>query len=271
MILQAPSQTAPIDAARFVQRNVEHTALSVQLAAAFGNSDFAPLQPREDMLFLVEHHDHGWQSLDEAPPMDPNTGLPFHLGGTPMEYLLKTSSGSPDFNEQHSAYCGLLSSMHTYGLFHGRYGLSDAITLNAIAQADRAGVVAMLDGELARQDRLKTSLKDVPHAQEAQLFHNYKLLQFFDSAALYFNVSPPGERGTMSFKNVPMSVAEDVVIQVTELEAGVYGYAPFPFEQEGIEVYCEGRYVIPDVDASGTEIMTRQPVERQYFKLVSTN
>ena len=269
MILQAPSKSAPSEAPRFVQRNVEHTVLAAQLAAQFGNAEFASLEPRDEMLYLVAHHDHGWQGLDEDPPLNPD-GMPFHLGATPIDHLLGTSSGSPDFNEQHSDLCGLLSSMHTYGLYRGRYGLSDAVTMDFFAEADRARVEAILDDELVRQQRLKTSLAGQAHAGEEEVFNNYKLLQFFDSAALYFNVLPAGERGTTTFRNVPQALNQDVSIQVTELEAGIYGYSPFPFDQEGVEVYCEGRYLVPNAGTeSGREVMASQPVERQYFKLVA--
>ena len=245
-----------------MQRNVEHTVLAAQLAAEFGNAEFEPLTPRDEMLYLVAHHDHGWRALDEDPPLNPD-GLPFHLGATPLEHLLGTSSGSPDFNEQHSDLCGLLSSMHTYGLYHGRYGLSDAVTMDFFAGDDRARVEAMLDEELVRQQRLKTSLAGQAHAGEDEIFHNYKLLQFFDSASLYFNVAPAGERGTETFRSVPQTLNQDVSIEVTELESGVYAYSPFPFKHEGVEVYCEGRYLAPDAGAeSGSVVMASQPPGR---------
>ena len=55
---------------------------------------------------------------------DDATGLPYNLVETPAEHITVTSRRSPEFNERHHAYCGLLSSMHSWGLYNGRYGLS---------------------------------------------------------------------------------------------------------------------------------------------------
>ena len=48
-----------------------------------------------------------------------------------------TSRLSPDFNERHHPYCGLLSSMHSWGLYNGRYGLSKLVLLDNIPPDDR--------------------------------------------------------------------------------------------------------------------------------------
>ena len=270
MIFQNLLTGAPENAPCFVQKNVEHEALAGQFAKIFGNERFEPLDPAQEMLYLVAHHDYGWHDLDEDPPLDPESGLPYHLGSTPIDSLLRTIKGSPDHNEQYHPYCGLLSSMHSYGLYHGRYGLSEVNVLEMIPEAGRPRVAAMLDNELVRQDRLKVELAGNPFAESERLFHNYKLLQFFDTISLYFNISPPGERAENDFSNVPMTLGKDVTISVTEVEAGIYAFAPFPFRDSGVDVYCEGRYLAPNTLAeSGAALMASQPVERQYFKLIA--
>ena len=75
--------------------------------------------------YVCRWHDRGWRDLDENPPLDPRTGLPYHLGETPIEITMLTSATSPHHNEAVHPYCGLLDSMHITGLYHGRYGLSD--------------------------------------------------------------------------------------------------------------------------------------------------
>jgi hypothetical protein len=275
MIVQGLAQDAPASAARFVSKNTEHTALSAQLAEAFGNDDFAPLEPREEMLYLIAHHDHGWATLDAAPGIDDQTGLPYNLVQTPLTDLVKTSRGSPDFNEAHSSWCGLLSSMHTYGLYHGRYGMSDKVVLDFIPDEAKPTVNAMLENEIARQSRLSDALADNKWAQPPYLMHNYKLLQFFDTAALYFNLSPPGERGESEFTHIPTSLDTDVTVKVREVESGVYAYSPFPFRAEGIEVHCEGRYLSPDQGRAATKgqdgktLMANSKIQQQTFTLIA--
>jgi len=125
-------QTAPDGAPRFAILMDEHTALAAQFARAFGNERFEPVQPRDLMLYVIEHHDKGWASYDAAPKTDPKTGLPYNLVDTPAEDITRTSAASPDFNEKKHPYCGLLSSMHSWGLYNGRYGLSDKVLINTI-------------------------------------------------------------------------------------------------------------------------------------------
>ena len=56
----------------------------------------------------------------------------------------------------------------------------------------------MLDGEFARQKRLKAEIGKDPKLADRldeELFQNYKQLQFIDTLALYFNRIHPSERG----------------------------------------------------------------------------
>jgi hypothetical protein len=49
------------------------------------------------------------------------------MARTPTPEVVKTNFGSPDFNEAHHPYCVLLSSMHSVGLYNGRYGFSQFV------------------------------------------------------------------------------------------------------------------------------------------------
>lgn len=126
-------QIAPEGAPRFVMRMSEHTALSDQFAEAFGKADFEPVED-EASRYIIANHDTGWADLDAEFRVDPNTGYPYNLSETPFELIMGTSSGSPDFNERHDPFSGLLSSMHSWGLYNGRYGLSDVVLLDKVAE-----------------------------------------------------------------------------------------------------------------------------------------
>ena len=188
MILQNADPSQPDQGTRFIIKNIEHAALAAQLATNFGNDEFATPEPFDELLFLAAHHDHGWQSLDEDPPVNDKDGLPFNLVDTPIEHIILTSKASPDFNEKHSPFCGLISSMHTYGLYNGRYGLSDAINMDWVPESSRADVDLMLAGETERQSRLKKELENSSLNDEELIFTAYKFLQFVDACALYFNI-----------------------------------------------------------------------------------
>ena len=114
------------------------------------------------MIHVVSHHDAGWLEFDRNPQIDPATGLPYNLVDTPPEFITVTSRLSPDFNQRQHPYCGLISSMHSWGLYNGRYGLSKLVLLDKIAAKDRPVADKMLNGELERQQRLKEELCAIP-------------------------------------------------------------------------------------------------------------
>ena len=242
-------QTAPAAAPRLAIMMYEHTALCQQFARAFGNDRFEPLKPLDLMAYVIAHHDAGWLEFDRDPAVDATTGLPYNLVDTPPAHITVTSRKSPEFNQRHHPYCGLISSMHSWGLYNGRYGLSKLVLLDKIAAKDRPLADKMLNGELERQQRLKAAVSDDPETaarlDERMLFQNYKQLQFIDTLALYFNRIHPSERTTQDFENVPINAKEDVTVTIEPLDAGVYALSPFPFAASGAEFAYAGRLIEP--------------------------
>jgi hypothetical protein len=268
-------QTAPEGSPRFAILMDEHTALAAQFARAFGNERFESLQPRDLVLYIIEHHDKGWASYDAAPQTDPKTGLPYNLVDTPAEDITRTSAASPDFNEKRHPYCGLLSSMHSWGLYNGRYGLSDKVLIDTIPPAERHLAERMLEAELRRQERLKAQLAKDPQARawidEAHLFQNYKQLQFFDTFALYFNRTHEGARSEATFPHVPMNPSEDATITIRRSGPATYAVSPYPFGDAPARFSFCGRYIEPAKPGEHKDwgsVFARAPREEQQFTLV---
>ena len=274
MIVQAAPLGQAKGAPAVVTEQLEHTRFAGRFAAAWGNADFAPLAPKELMEHLVTHHDDGWDVVDACIGRDPETGLPWNLVETPLPDVVKAGSRGPDLLEAHHPYSGLLSSMHSYGLYHGRYGLSDKVFMKMIAAEHKPAAEDMLVRELGRQSRLKAKLAaDAAFAalvEERALFSNYKLLQFFDTFALYFNCASEAARGTATFSNVPRKVGDDVTIVVSRQEAGVYRLAPFPFARDGLTVTCAFRRILPQPEGTDmTRVLAAAPLEIETVRLVA--
>jgi hypothetical protein len=259
-------QTAPEGAPRLAITMDEHTALAGQFARAFGNANFQPVEPRELMLYVISQHDKGWASFDADPKTDPRTGLPYNLVDTPAEYITATSSASPDFHEKHHPYAALISSMHSWGLYNGRYGTSDKVLINTIPAAERHLAERMLKGELERQARLKAQLAKDPQArkwiEDEHLFQNYRQLQFFDTFALYFNRDHESARSEATFPRVPMTADKEATITVRPLEPGVYAVSPYPFNEDNAQFSFTGRYV------KSTAVLGAAPSTVQRFTLI---
>ena len=117
-------QNAPAGRPHFISTMAEHNDLCGQFARAFGNEAFERIEPYEEMLFAISHHDRGWDEFDADPGFDAKSGLPRGLGTTPAPVGIDSNRKSADLNERRHAYCGLVSSMHGWGLFNARYGYS---------------------------------------------------------------------------------------------------------------------------------------------------
>lgn len=277
------TQTAPDGEPHFVMTMLEHMDLCGQMARAYGNDRFEPITPYEEVLYAVANHDRGWDEYDKQPMVDPGSGLPLIMAKTPPDDAVKTNSGSPDFNEAHNAYCGLLSSMHTWGLYNKRYGFSSfalrmrpGTTSVPVAPGNRAMIDAMLDAEISRQNRLKAELAANPATSklvaDKQLFQNYKQLQFFDTLALYFQLYHAVERGNETYIHVPVTAEEDATVEVKQLDERRYSLGPFPFKSDRVTLVCKGRYTKPlpqgcDRVKAG-EILRSLPADSQTYELV---
>ncbi len=269
-------QTAPAGEPHLAIMMYEHTALSHQFARAFGNSQFEAADPLDLVAYIVLHHDAGWAEFDRDPVTDPATNLPYNLVGTPAEYITVTSRLSPDFNQRHHPYSGLLSSMHSWGLYNGRYGLSKMVLIDKIPQQQRPLAEKMLEGELSRQKRLKDELSQdqttAAWLDERHLFQNYKQLQFFDTLALYFNRTHPSERGELVYENVPINTQQDVTVTIRPQGPGVYALSPYPFGAEGATFAYAGRLISPgQQDSRGrwTDVLNKTPTVWESFRLVA--
>ncbi|HAY44830.1 MAG TPA: hypothetical protein DCY55_00905 [Gammaproteobacteria bacterium] len=247
MIIQA----APAGEKRFVSTMVEHLELCEQFINAFGNDAFERPEPYEEFIYTVVHHDRGWDETDANPVLHAESGFPCGLGTGPVPGVLDTSRRSPDFNQAEHPYCGLLSSMHSWGLYNERYGVSEFTVLGGgksvpIPPENEQFVTGLLDDEIARQQRLKSELAASPETaswvEEKSLMRNYKLLQFFDTLALYFNLRHESQRMEEQFVHIPISVEADATVTVRPIGDGKYEVFPFPFAGDELEVRCKGRY-----------------------------
>lgn len=256
-------QDNPNRRAQFVMTMDQHTAFADKLAAAFGNGAFESIDDA-NVRYVIAHHDAGWKPVDADVPINPETGLPYHLAGTPFELTSQTMRGSPDFNAAHHPLSGLLSSMHTAGLLNGRYGLAPPGILARFEGEKRAFAEQVLADELARQD----TLKEKAGAEEAEVWKAYKQLQFFDMLSLYFHAKGQGHRGESSFPDVPTVSGDDVTIAIKEHDNSTYALAPYPFQTDGMTFSFEGRWLAPlQEGADGVAAFDTTPVSEQTVTL----
>jgi len=71
------SQTAPEGEPHFVLTMANHTEMCGQMARAFGNDRFEAPTPFDEVVYIVENHDRGWDAYDSNPGLDPSTRVPY--------------------------------------------------------------------------------------------------------------------------------------------------------------------------------------------------
>jgi hypothetical protein len=252
----------------------DHSDLAAAFAQCFGNGRFSPLEPRELMEYLVRNHDRGWDSVDERIERNKETQLPYHLIETPLDQLLETGPSSVRYNAAVHPYAGLLVAMHAWGLFNGRYGMSDKIAVNMFTGEDQKRASQMLDSLLKDQRELKIQCeKDeylTPFLTEDRLMQNYKLLQFFDTLSLYFNQAAGIQGEKASFLNVPLDASQDVSISLTPLGQKHYRLDPYPFEGQKNK-FLTRYYEVPlmNEDVNYQIVLHEVPVKTETLILVA--
>jgi hypothetical protein len=268
IVQQVPEGVDPI-----IICNVDHAVAAGQLAEAFGNAQFAMAVPQGLMEFVARHHEEGWRPVDASPRRNPATGLPYHLSDTPADLLIQKSIASPDFNERHHPWCGLLSSMHSWGLYHRRYGISDAISIEQRPPEHAAAIAQMLDGELLRQERLKARLRSdpatAPWVEDAALMPAYKLLEFFDTLALWWQLTHPDLRQPARFTHVPAAVSEDVIVDVVPTGRHSARLTPYPFAKSLLVLRCRMRSVHPASEADFAAAIAGGTASWQHYTLTA--
>jgi hypothetical protein len=244
-------QTAPEGEAHFVSTMDDHMNLCGQMARAFGNDRFQRPKPYDEVVYVVDNHDRGWRDYDVHPGLNPDTRLPYVMSQTPSPDALVTNKGSPDFNEEHHPYCGLLSSMHTCGIYNGRFGFSQFVVPPRKPpppgnQTVKANVDAMIRSEKDRQERLKSVLSKHPTTaawiESNRLFQNFKQLQFFDTLSLYFHLRGREDRKAEVFIHVPVSAEQDASIALNRINDFEYSLNPYPFSADRLKLTCGGWY-----------------------------
>ena len=273
-------QTAPAGTPRLAIMMYEHTALCQQFANVFGNDQFEPLAPLDPMIYVISHHDAGWLEFDRDPAIDDKTGLPYNLVETPIQHISVTSRLSPEFNQRHHPYTGLISSMHSWGLYNGRYRYQKLkmICSTRSRNQDRPmnGETDAQRGGKRQKKRLRLGTHNVPQTSSwlgrRPDFQNYKLLQFIDTLALYFNRVHPSERVEQGFENVPMSAQKDASITIRPGGNNTYAVSPFPFATNESEFAFGGRPVTPgqgNTKGGWPAALKQAPTVWEHFELVA--
>lgn len=246
----------------------EHGRLAGDIAAHWGNAQFAGPLRRESALAAAAMHDEGWREADAQPLFNAAQARPLHFLEIDMEDHVPLYGRGVDRVFEHDPYAGLLVSMHWTGLYRSRWGVqSGGVDFKRGSSKLEQLQDAAVAGEEQRWIEIKQELmRDTRRSDlEAGLWHSYDLLQGWDLLALYlplFDVRPADSLGVRPLVSTLRSIDQDggpYLIEAMPREIageradlvlrpvadGIVTVDPYPFDADTVEFQVSGR-AIPD-------------------------
>jgi hypothetical protein len=225
----------------------QHARLAGQFARHWGNAEFAPPEPRADILVAVARHDDAWAERD-ALPMLTREGRPgafsHELVGRYSAFeeidladYLAVRGRATEAVARDNPYAAILISMHTVNLLTEQADLRglppDLLELHR-------GFIA---GQLLRQIEL-AALAGVVRPEDitpARLRRAFEFLQLCDNLSLVTCVHYP--RPITLRHRHPARDGRPAELVCTPLSATHYRVAPFPFDPDELRLAVPARRI----------------------------
>jgi hypothetical protein len=239
-----------------------HAWVAGQLARAWGNEQFGPVEPADEVCLAADQHDVGWAERDLEPIFNPRSGLPRSFTEMPLEMHLELWTEGPRSLVSQSRYVALLVSLHGWRLYERR-------DLTTLAAEEAEAVARFLSEQREFQDELLASLRADPaaavHAADPRLERNSLLIWTWDylSLALCLRWAPATARDAPSAHGkIDLELTRDA-------ERGVHHLEPWPFGTPELTVRCDGRRLAARFQSEHElrEHFTRSPWETLELRL----
>lgn len=177
-----------------ITRQIDHAAVSGELARHWGNEIFARPHHADSVDIACTWHDEAWRYLDEASPLNSETKRPHTFMDMPLDVILPAYLDGADRVGERDPYAGFLTMMHYQGFFNQRFGLdpslptrdgTDEETLVANFMARAEMVRGILRAKAAQTQRI-----NINEAHYPPTAHAYLILQVVDVISLFLCVDP---------------------------------------------------------------------------------
>jgi hypothetical protein len=209
----------------------DHSRLVGQLAAHWGNGDFAAPKPYDSVVRAAVYHDYGWLSYETSPIINPETGETYEFRGMPFNpRQLESYQSCIDWLGGIDPYSALIVSMHRTGLWQGRYQKITYPTAKYSPQNIRPEIWEFIKRNEAQQEQQRSGL------DQNEIWTNYSLQQVWDLLGLYFCCQDPYEE---HIEPVPVSYdssKERVKLTMKPIDERTVRFEPYPFDQRSLRV-----------------------------------
>jgi hypothetical protein len=216
----------------------DHAELSGQMAARWGNGEFAAPQPLASVHRASRRHDDGWAVWERSPQLD-SSGAPCNFIGVHIPSHLAFWRAGAAAVEEEDPYAGLLVSMHGAGIYRMRYG-----TQPEMKMAFAGEVKDLVDAFVAEQESSYDARRSTLGADEREVRVNYRLLQVFDRLSLAFCMSDAEAPGSATIASVPRDYDGSETALTIEA-AGPFRATLDPYPFDGEEAFTLRRRILP--------------------------
>jgi hypothetical protein len=224
----------------------DHARLAGRLAEHWGNRDFAPPEPRGEILVAVARHDDAWAERDAEPKLT-REGRPSAFSRELVgaysafeemdlaDYLAVRGRAAALLAAEHP-YAALVVSMHTVDL------LTEQADVGALGPADRALHAAFIREQRRWQEELAATLARGPAwPGAAGPSRAFEFLQACDSLSLAICVRYPSVIPLRHRQ--PDREGGRHALTCTPLDRDAYRIAPYPFDQDELRLELPCRKV----------------------------
>ena len=203
----------------------DHSRFVGQLAAHWGNADFATPRPYESVVRAATFHDYGWLRYETNPLFNEKTGQPFPFLEVPLTAAQMGSyQWSLDWMADIDPYSGLIVNTHRTGLWKQRYQ-TIAHPRGYVLKNPTPEIEAFIARNEAWQQDTRTKVDD------GNFWTNYRLMQVWDLLGLFFCCQEPYED---HIEPVPTGYgkgdSDGVRLAMKPLGSRKVLFDPFPFD-----------------------------------------
>jgi len=224
---------------------LDHAALSGELARRWGAGPFQVPEPQEPVILAAARHDEGWREQDAQPLYDAARRAPAHFRTVDVPTHIPLYRTGIERIVALDPYAGLLVSMHGSGIYQGRYG---AGPIRMQTQTD--DVRAVMEAFVAEQEALQAQLKRRLWAGagrrrlfERAVWAHYELLQVWDLLSLFICL----DRYEAPVQHIGPAPAapdgDDVTLRVESPGDGTVRIDPWPFDRPVLEASVPARAI----------------------------
>jgi hypothetical protein len=209
----------------------DHSRLVGQIAAHWGNDQFAKPAPNDSVIRSAAYHDYGWVRYETSPLFDEKTNELYHFKNPPVTALhMEGYDWCVDWLMGQDPFASLMVSRHRTGLWRNRYGVVKHPPHPHFTDMPEL-VTDFIDRHEARQ------AMDMPKFDRQDFDMAYRLLQFWDILGLYFCCQDPYDSYMEPVPTRRDEKWEDGArVDMTPIAPGKVRFAPFPFDEDGLKL-----------------------------------